>query len=299
MNKCIYAWLLLAILTGCNTPEYSPLSITPDSSRSAVMDGPTTAAALNSRYNNADIRCNDSPSQPAFLCSGVVIRGTSRGAGYDVWDPSPSAISRQGISFSYLRENVYFQHFAYNYNNGFIFYPVLSTPAGMQRPEILCMFPIDSGSANREAPGCGKTINPTVIADSNRCQTQGIYTAEAWYSHYHRSQPYHKHAAQCSFDVRDQMNQEAANSFNQAMRASQMLGHTEDNEFIVQTWGAHIGAAVPIEAFFYLPSGLDQAQLNQVDFRNKTGRAVPIIKLQQNASAPHWTFVFVAADQRI
>lgn len=300
MKKLMLAWLLFSLMAqigACSHTETPPLDNT--AVQSTLLDGPSTAVQLNARYNDNRSRCNNSPSQPAFLCSGVIIRGTERGAGYDVWDPSPNAIARQGISFSYLRENVYFQRFAYSYNNGFIFYPVLSTPSGMQHIEILCAFPIDSGSANREAPGCGKTVSPQVIADSNRCQSQGITTAEAWYTHYNRNIPDYRPHGQCSFDVRDQMNQEGADSFYQSMRAAQMLNHTENNELILKTWGAHIGAAVPIEAFFYLPAGLSQAQQNQVDFHNKTGRSVPIIKLQQNTGAPHWTFVYVAADQRI
>jgi hypothetical protein len=58
---------------------------------------------LTNRY--ADMRANcGTPSQPAFLCNGVMIRGTSSDPGaYHVWDNSPGSITRGGVSASYLR----------------------------------------------------------------------------------------------------------------------------------------------------------------------------------------------------
>jgi hypothetical protein len=68
MRKIIGS-LLIALLVGC-----SPIATQPPEVVSVngvqTLNGPAIATQLNTLYNRTFSNCNNSDSQPAFLCSG-------------------------------------------------------------------------------------------------------------------------------------------------------------------------------------------------------------------------------------
>ncbi|WP_434086437.1 hypothetical protein [Photorhabdus laumondii] len=85
---------------------------------------------------------------PAFLCSGVILRGTIHSNDYKFWQPSPSSIKSGGVSFSYLRKDAKFKRLAYGYKNGFIIFPEHIAPEDRVDFSVLCAFPIDGYTRN-------------------------------------------------------------------------------------------------------------------------------------------------------
>jgi len=290
--KKITALLMALVLSGCATypPGDSPVGGT------RVDSGPDTVRHLTARYHDKATMCSNSPSAPAFLCSGVLIRGTKYSTEYHVWNPNPAG---NGVSFSYLRADAKYDNLAFDYNTGFIFYPIFHAPSSKFDPEILCFFPVDGAASYRPDQGCGQT--PGIIG-SRECQAQGINTAAQYVAHFNASPT--KYQYLCGFNVRDELNAAATTAFNEGIKAEGLVGtfaFKTQNEIRMAMWAQNLGTTVPLEAFFYLnDAGKVGAQYNQQDFKTQTGIWVPMIKLTLPATpAADAVFQFIAADQAI
>lgn len=189
-----------------------------------------------------------------------------------------------------------FKNLVFGQNNGFIFYPVLARPPGTLQIEILCAYPSDGATQLRDKPGCG--AHPYAPDRSRRCQTIGVTTAQQWIAN--RQQNIWNI---CSFDVRDSMNDQAADSFYQTILAHNLgnlfAGVYDYSELILATWPQNIPSQLPIEAFYYLPGGLAGAQHDQKDYFVKTGgKVIPIIKMTLPATPTEdATFAYLPGDQ--
>ncbi|MGE8186877.1 halovibrin HvnA [Pseudomonas sp. NPDC086278] len=322
MKKSL-ALLMAFLLAGCSLThpgleqkaEDTPVTtrtVTTDAASNAsatnvptALTGAQVAAELQKRYRDTRDNCG-SASTPAFLCTGLLIRGTEASTEFDAWNPSPTSIKNGGVSFTYLRSDYKVKRLAYTYDSGFIFYPILSTPAGKLNIEILCFFPVDGSSNARPNGGCGE--HPRYPTVSRSCEEQNpiIDTAAKWVAKYRKDiadgrNPYE---AMCSFNVRDGVNNAAAARFLEGMRAGRLISpdaFNTPNDTKLKTWAQNIPAQLPIEAFFYTKaSGLAGAQFYQRRFRGLTGATLPIIyiplpqTLEQSA-----TFTFRAADQTL
>lgn len=287
--KTYVLMFLIALVVGCTNTAHE------------VRDGSAVAASINAAYLDVRHDCG-SASKPAFLCSGVLFRGTNESMEYHSWNPVPG---RTGVSFSYLRKDANFDHLAVGTDNGFIFYPILSSPAGKDHMQVLCSFPIDGYTWIRTQPGCGESSSYPGV--SQRCQSQGISTATQWKAHYDRgpsgADREKIYGYVCSFDVRDQMNNLGAESFYQSLQAMHLvpaeLKH-HYNELIVQAWAQNIPTRLPIQAFFYTATtGLKGARHDQWDFFRSTGGVfIPIIHMTLPSTVVgNATFTYSAADQ--
>ncbi|WP_371921069.1 halovibrin HvnA [Pseudomonas sp. HMWF021] len=307
MNRNLALILMLVLsLAGCLPPEQAQVktasdvgvaSTTSSTASSTAQTGPQVAADLTARYNDVRVNCG-SASMPAFLCRGIMLRSTVPSTAYKAWNPSPHSQTSGGVSFSFLSKDAKFTGLVFGQKNGFIFYPVLDRPAGTRQIQILCAFPIDGGTFLRDKPGCG--AHPYEPIGSRRCQTIGTTTAEQWITRWNQ---YKLAYYMCSFDVRDQMNNLAADSFYQSIRAHQLAnffaGPHDYIELVLETWPQNIPTELPIQAFFYLEGGLAGAQFDQKDFFNSTGgKVVPIIKIVlPSTPEADATFSFNQADQ--
>ncbi|MHC8411155.1 halovibrin HvnA [Pseudomonas sp. Hz4] len=292
---------LCVVLASCQTARQNevPLSEPADTSTLATLtsspNGAEVAAELTRRYQDVRINCGKN-SMPAFLCRGVILRSTVPSNNYSSWNPSPHSQTSGGVSFTFLSKDLKFKSLVFGQNNGFIFYPVLSRPSGTKQIEILCAYPRDGATQLRDKPGCG--AHPYAPDKSRRCQTIGVTTAEQWLANW-RLNTWNM----CSFDVRDSMNDQAADSFYQSIRAhnqSNLFAGTYDySELVLATWPQNIPLELPLEAFYYLPGGLAGAQHDQKDFYAKTGgKVVPIIKLTLPAlPSSDATFTYLPGDQ--
>lgn len=291
--------LLVACTTQQPTQEREPTA-PPASTQTptiTVVDGPATAAALTRRYNDTPANCG-SDSKPAFLCTGVILRITTFSTAYDTWDPSPVAIKKGSVSFSYLRKDNNFKSFAFNQTtaNGLIFYPIFDTPAGKLNVPILCHFPMDGWTDNRtERSACG--VYPGVPG-SEPCHQQNITTGAQWVAKYPPVTPGNKI---CGFDVRDELNHYAGPNFYAAMQAKWLNpGYfVEQNEMLLKVWATGQGRVLPIQAFFYaVAGGLNDARKNKQSFLAKTGIDLPIIKITLPAEPKgSATFQYIPGDQ--
>jgi len=224
------------------------------------------------------------------------LRSTVPSTTYRSWNPSPHSQASGGVPSTFLSKDVKFKNLVFGQKNGFIFFPVLSRPAGTRQIEILCAFPTDGATKLREKPGCG--AHPYAPDRSGICQAIGITTAEQWIANKKQNE-----WNMCSFDVRDSMNDLGAESFYQSIRAHNLGGYFAGNydytELILATWPQNIPRELPIEAFYYLPGGLAGAQHDQKDFYSSAGgKVVPIIKLTLPATpSDNATFTYLQADQ--
>ncbi|WFQ81298.1 MULTISPECIES: hypothetical protein [Xenorhabdus] len=253
--------------------------------------GYNLATELTQRYNDTGNNCGDG-DHPAFLCSGILLRGTVPSDYYYSWNPSPHSQSSGGVSFSYLRTDSKLITLDAGYTNGFIFAPYLSASANNKKhPEALCYFPINAVSADRDDKGCGATPG---IPRSAPCQQLGITTAQQWIKNGSDEE------SQCGFDVSIKSGENHADAFIQGVQARLQLSLAINNELILATWSQNIPNELPIEAFFYLPGGLNGAQHDQKEFYNVTGKIIPIIQIDLPADySQDATFTYNKEDQVI
>ncbi|WP_434560459.1 DUF2599 domain-containing protein [Pseudomonas sp. R1-6] len=262
--------------------------------------GAQVAYELKTLYNDTPVNCGTA-SMPGFLCSGIIFRATIPSSAYKFWAPSPAAVASGGFSFSYLRADAEFRRLVRDENNGFIIFPPLFAPVGRQRVAVLCMFPVDGATNVRAENGCGVAQGAT--SNSDLCHRQGIYTAQQWYD---------KHVAdrfdnlsQCGFNVKDDANEKATISFNEAIKAMSLGDNGtihQQNEMRLATaaWDVSRPETLPIKAIFYLPGGLSDARYDQRDYYSTTRVVVPVIAMTlPGTRAQDASFVFKEADQAI
>lgn len=300
---CIVLFLLLT--AGCATHEpqtsaiQEPSAQTVDSRGSGVQGagtGPEIAAYLTEAYNNVLTMCRNNPSAPSFLCTGVTLRATQHSTQFHFWNPNPSST---GVSFSWLRKDAKFGKLVFGYNNGFILYPDFFKPAGKISLAVLCFFPVDGATDHRPAEGCGQYPDRP---SSRPCQSQGITTAAQYVDHFNKNPG--MYGALCGFDVRDELNEQGARAFTEAVKAQGQLptsAFTTQNEFRMRKWAQNLGQTLPIEAVFYInDTGKAGAQYDQRDFKTNTGIWIPMIKITlPQTAANDARFEFIPADQAI
>lgn len=255
---------------------YGSMTLAADGN-SAKNNPESIVHTLMREYRSTPKDCGGSPLRPAFMCSGLMIRGTMPSDQYHSWNPSPNSIKSGGTSFSYMRADIKFGKLAYGYKSGFILYPQSKTPKSMTTLRVLCMFPIDGDTDRRNNAGCG--THQFFPKDSKECGKQGITRSNSWLSHYTRTRG-NRRQHTCAFDLYQRAT--SAEMFAQSLISQIRLGNegfATQNELRISTWAQDIGPILPIQAFFYVEGGLDGARHDQIDFYNDTGRIVPIVKM--------------------
>lgn len=262
--------------------------------------GQQVARNLTERYADVNADCGE-PSQPAFLCNGIMIRGTASNPTFHVWDNSPASIAKGGVSVSYLRKDSNFRKLAYSYTNGYILKTYFYA-SGKLHPDVLCFFPIDAGTSARTDHGCGAFPN---YPGSELCHLSNVFTPEQWWAHY-TANPSNRHSWQCAFDVSEDRGTLAAPAFAAGIGSMAKMGAESfetQNEFIVSAWANDLGRQLPLEAFFYiddLPSGLNDAKRNQRDLMTTDNVWIPVIKITLPKSQTSLAeFTYSESDQEI
>lgn len=259
--------------------------------------GHQVAADLRARYTDTRMSCTRL-SAPGLTCNGIIFRATMPSPAFKFWAPSPTSVANGGWSYSYLRKDTEFKRTVRDENNGNIIYPPLLTPPGKESAKVLCAFPEDGGTFTRPTQeGCGPSTKAT--SDSRVCHEQGILTAEQWITKHQKDGL--SNLNQCAFNVRDNANEKATQSFEAFVKASGMDKDTfeQQNEFRLGIWDPSQPKKLPIEALFYLPGGLADAQYDQKDFLGSSGECLPIIQvtLPQTPVADA-TFAYVPSEQQ-
>jgi hypothetical protein len=263
-----------------------------------TLDGPTVARHLQERFADVLDGCQGNTFLgPAFLCTGVLMRGTEHSTTYYPWNPNPGA---GGVSFLWLRQDANFRANGFWLVNGFIVLPVYyADDFGYDKLEVMCAFPVDGDTWARVPDKCGPT--PEFPVSSKPCHLAGVTTAEQWRARYAE---YESQRAMCGFAV-GIGDTETRERFNQIPRIMQLDGQASFvhwNELVVKEWPQNRHATLPVEAFFYLggSAGLANAQYDQGNFVRLSGRWVPVIRVTfASASNLPATFTYLATDQAV
>jgi hypothetical protein len=303
----MYIYRLLACVAlgvaGCvsQPPASGPSTAGNPSPAADNIEGQRVARHLAARYANLDTSCRNNPTDPAFLCSGVMLRGTAYSPEYHSWVPNPNSPLMGGVSFSFLRADSKFRSLAYSYTHGFIVYPLFDNPSSVVDLEILCGFPMDANSENRVAFGCGANrLNPET---SKPCQAQGITTSAQWLERYRAPGAGDSTQRQCGFTLETGTANSAA-IFMQLIDSMALLGEESmgtQNELIVLSWGATPNK-VGVEAFFYRggTDGLADSQKEQKDFYETVHVWRPLIRMTlPQTPADQATFTYVPSEQAV
>lgn len=292
---------LFTLLSACAGHRVAPLVGTMSQGVLVADDqeGADVVRHLTKRYGESVTDCGGA-RMPAFLCSGIILRGNNYSPNYHAWVPNPTNPKGDGVSFSFLRHDAKFTRLAYGYAQGFIVYPMTYTPPTLLHLEILCGFPIDGGTDFRTASGCGYNVD--YPNQSGPCQAQGIFTATAWLAHY-RTPGVNPRRFQCGFTLQSGTSNSAA-IFRESLSAMRLLGEESfatQNEIIIRSWAA-TPHQIGIEAFFYVggTTGLGAAQNIQRDFYRTLGVWRPLIRMTlPMVSTGSATFAYVPSEQGV
>jgi hypothetical protein len=290
--------LLLGACAGLSPRQPSGRAVQPGIAATHDEEGRLVRDHLAQRYGESLVDCGSAGS-PAFVCSGVILRGTDYSTAYHSWHPNPNSPKGDGVSFSFLRHDAKFDRLAYGYLHGFIVYPDTYKPGVTVHLAVLCSFPIDADTDVRLDKGCG--ANRKYVAKSGPCQAQGITQAGEWYVQY-TAPPAgdNPRQRQCGFDVAQGTTQSAA-IFMASIRARDLFSSVSfgvQNEIIIDSWKG-TPDRVGVEAFFYSGAqGLADARAEQADFQRTVGTWRPVIKMTLPATiSAEASFEYRPADQ--
>jgi hypothetical protein len=250
-------------------------------------EGSDVAWLMSYYYNRTLEDCG--AGRPLDQCSGLRMRGTDSGKEFEPWDPSPPSVKSGGVSMSFLRKDAEYKDLGLEKTNGFVLKPNDFINQNEKKIGTLCFFPMDAWTDFRTKAGCEQNSN-TPKHTEKICQDAGIITAEQWLSDYRKWGS--DHQKQCGFEINERTDD--AVSFWQGIRARKMV-QTDKNanwtqtEIRVPTWGAQEDTQLPILAFIYtpnprLPSGLEKARDDQKRYFQKTGKWVPVIRVDLPAT---------------
>ena len=246
--------------------------------------GYQVADKLNARYADTAPACRG--NTPAYECNGVLIRVTSASPDYHAWNPSPGSVQRNGVSFSYIREDVGTKGFLHAKSQGLIL-KEMAAPAGFPLT-VRCAYPFDAATDHR-SDSCNEYGELPI---SKPCVEQGVIDITTWRDYYAElNGAYGRH---CSF---------GANQSEFAMSVD-VRSHLPDpnmrrlhNEVIIAAWPQNIATQLPIQAFFHTSeTALTSARFFQRDYFQETGQFLPIVRVNLSGSDGR-TFVYEPQDQ--
>lgn len=262
--------------------------------------GAQTAEQMQNNYDTTPAQCQGN-AVPAHACSGVLLRSTKPSPHYHTWHHSQNSKDKGGVSFSYLRSDIPTARLAADGRSGFTLYPLLQRPQGSLRYEMLCAWPTDGDTWERDNRGCGD--NRQTADTEAACHEQGVFTAEDWMARFRQSGDYKR---QCTFDIRRARVPERADAFYQSLRAKQLFAGELPfpwNEVVIGAWDEASAGSLPIQSFFHIEGqygALQQAQADQQDWHRTHGSFIPVIRIRlSNNANERATFTYHDSDQAV
>lgn len=223
-----------------------------DSGRSVVQ-------ALQARYDDTRPDCAD--GGPAYKCSGVIIRAIRDPDDPKFWNPSPSNIDREGVSFSYIRADVGNERLAGD--AGLIMRPL---PGPSEQPlTVRCVFPLNAATDSR-IKSCGSEEVPLP------CHLSGVTDIPTWQAHFAE----YTGTKACYFEP-------TAQWFQFSIEVRKHFPYPDHrkfwNEIVIAPWPQDIPGQLPIEALYYSGDALEKARQMQDSFIQATGKFVPVVRV--------------------
>lgn len=269
------AWIaMLVVLCACQGPA------------ATQRTGEAVARELQRRFDDTATDCG-SRTAPAVDCSGILLRGGAFVEGQHSWLPRPDQTA--GISFSWLRQDANFRSPAWF--NGYIVVPAQEARRLRLAPLVsLCIYVMNAATSSEKDDRCRTRCDDPTIGIDTAAQFLERYEPGSW------GCPFRGLARDASDDV--------AMAWMQPADIRKAWRYFEWNEVVVAPWDVNVGDRMPLEAFFYLRNeavdGLPDAKKDQRDFKETTGRWVPLILLTPASSIDQKaTFQYVEADQAI
>ncbi|MFK0313979.1 hypothetical protein ACIQUF_22460 [Pseudomonas sp. NPDC090233] len=264
----LYAVLLMGGCTTAKPPQPNVPSQAAD-----------VASRLNERFNNAVQDCG--VNQPAYECSGVLIRRSTYNPNVEFWKHSEAAKALGSVTFSFLRTDA---NTTFSDASGYVLMDKLTSDQAIKTwPAFRCIYPFIATTQNVGRPlnGCG--FIPTAN-DQSTCAglVDPAVTPEKWIANFVRfgSNPRN----QCSLST------ENPEQFITSLRVREYLPDQSGkllNEVLLATWNEEAPEKLPVEAFFYnaaFPGSLINAQALRHTYKIKTGQTLPIVRLDFKAA---------------
>lgn len=245
-----------------------------------ASQGAQVAEQMQKNYDATPPHCEGN-AVPAHACSGVLLRSTRPSPKYHTWYHSPNSKTKGGVSFSYLRADIPTTRLAEDGRSGFTLYPLLQRPKASLRYEMLCAWPTDGDSWERDSRGCGD--NRQTVEVETACHQQGVFTALDWIEQFRKSTDYKR---QCAFDIQRARVPERAEAFYQSLQVKKLYAKELPypwNELIIGTWDEERSSNLPIQSFFHIEGqygALQQAQADQLDWYRTNSTFIPVIRIR-------------------
>lgn len=258
------------------------------------------AAELQRWYDTAVDDCGD-PRNPAYQCSGILLRATDTTPTSLPWEPSDRHLAKGSVSFSWVRQDVGFT-WPYARQNGFILYPNQDAPAGKVSDMLIrCSFPSNAGTDGRDTlQGCGPLRGQESSTDT--CQNLGVTTAAQWLQRYTNEDG----GAACGWYLEGVDGLRAASAFKAAADAHQGLEDerwANNNEVLVAVWPKGSGGTLPLHSFFHIAGdrrALVRAQHDQIRYHQQHGQFIPVLGLGfPGSKGERMSFAYSEHDQAV
>ncbi|MGG7676035.1 hypothetical protein ACQ4OE_26715, partial [Pseudomonas sp. WC2] len=246
--------------------------------------GYQVAARLNKRSIEKITECRGGTA--AFNCTGVLIRAVDVSPAFHAWNPSPSSVNGNGVSFTFITDGALIKQ---TYKPQGLVLRESFAPVGKPLT-VRCLYPFDAGTSGSQDI-CRAGGRPM-------CDEANIDTREKWVAAY-ATVP----TRTCAFNT-----QPGPFQLGTTVRpdATDPLGW---NELIVGAWTEENPEQLPIEAFTIIkPShtaggdpgdtGVVGARYVQRDYFQVTGRFIPVLRVTFT-SAPGEIFSYDPQDQAL
>ncbi|WP_313645803.1 hypothetical protein [Pseudomonas sp.] len=262
--------------------------------------GAKVAEQMQNNFDATPYYCEGGTSA-AYACSGVLLRSTLPSAKYHTWHHSPNSKAKGGLSFSYLRADVPMTQLAADGRSGFTLYPLQQRPENTLDYQVICAWPTDGDSWERDRQGCGDNRQTAEVEPM--CQEMGVTTALDWMTRFRQNPDYRR---QCAFDLQRSGTAGGQDAFNQSLRVKQLYPEQMPfpwNEVILGTWDENLSHRLPIQSFFHIDgqsNALQQAQADQLDWWRTNGTFIPVIRIRLPQSQDERTlFSYHDSDQAV
>lgn len=261
-----------------------------------------TVQEIEQSYNKVVDTCPGANGEPqaALFCSGWVMRGTKRpehfgqpAGSFYPWQTSPNAQAVGTTAATYVRADIGFKDFTVmgdewtNFNDGYILESAWDVANDEDKSFPACAAPSDMWAYDRSDQGCGDNTK-TAEDEGPSCAAQGI-DGNTWkgkyYDPYKNGETQYIGGKSCAFDMRTLDNQKSSDAFLQFLRARRAMQDDPSSNTAFNTYpevritNPKSGNAA-VKAFFYTDAaGRESALKNQQEYKQVTGKDVPIVQV--------------------
>lgn len=257
-----------------------------------------TAYKFQDRYNTLVEDCGAS-DQPAYLCSGLIVRGVRAAAQPKPWKHRDKDKQKGAISIAYIRHDQNFKLPTSTYHAGVLLHPEFENVAALR-----CASPMDLNTDLRigSKNGCLASTEQK-FSDQDYtvkdCQDWGIDSADKWLEIFlpiMQTTQQKGHLDQftgqtCSFSMGKEDQQKfatRAQAFNLFADIRKGVPHNLrpewwNNELFINIWDDKDSNTAPLEAFYYNfadAAGLKEAQDFQRKYYQDTQKFLPILAIE-------------------